>query len=163
VSAAWAYEILLSTDSSALVYGIQKAVRVAYKQFRWTLGRNKPRNAAEYVLSARRFRLTNPESFSLPVTNFRCRLVVEMIDPMTGETVRREHVKSTELDTVCSELAHELTGLVFAHEQVADLLDTLQAHKDAAKDDTIVAMDIKTYGKTYSITSLHYNTVGTDE
>jgi hypothetical protein len=157
VSAAWAYAQVLSGDTSALVYGVQKAVRVAHTQLRWTLGKNKPRNAAEYVLSARRFRLTNPDTFSLPVSSFRCRLVVEMYDPMTGEKISREHIRPEELQDVQRELAHELTAKVYAHEQVAELLDTLAAHKEARKEDAPSAVDVKAYSRTHTIVSLHYN------
>lgn len=162
ISAVWAYESLLSGDSDPLVYGIRKAIRIAHTQFRWTLGKNKPRNAAEYVEKARRFRLASPDTFSLPVSSFRIRLVVEMSDPMTGEVLSREHVKPSELDTVQKEMAHELTARVYAHEQMAELLDLLHAHKDATEDDTVVGMDVKQISRSYSIVSLQYNTVTAD-
>lgn len=162
ISATWAYSQLMSGDSDSLCYGIRKAVRIAYTQFRWHLGRNRPATAAEYVERARRFRLANPESFSLPVRAFRTRLVVEMVDPMTGETVSREHVRPEELSDVQREMAHELTGKVYAHAQVAELLDLLHAHKDASKDNTVVSAEVYQVGRSYTMTTLNYNTVAVD-
>lgn len=163
ISATWAYSQLIGQTSDNLAYGIRKAVRIAHSQFRWHLGRSKPATAAEYVENARRFRTANPDGFSLPPKTFRCRLVVEMSDPMTGETVSRNHVRPEELEDVRKELAHELTGMVYAHEQVADLLDMLHAHKQYMTESEPTAMDILPVSRGYTITSLHYNTVSVDD
>ena len=98
---------------------IKRGIIIAHKRLRWTLGKNKPRIAAEYVASARGYRLASGKDFALPESSFRTRLTVTMSDPMTGEIETRENVRTEDAQRVQREMAHALTAKVYAHEQVA--------------------------------------------
>ena len=157
ISAVWAFQCVLEQRSELIISALQRAIRVAHGKLRWTLSNNKPRFAAEYVEKARRFRLCNPETFSLPTQSFRTRLTVSMTDAMTGETEVREHVRISELADVQAEMAHILTARVYAHEQVAELLDTLHGHKLAAEEPAEVqSIEILQLGTTHIIETYTY-------
>jgi len=157
ISATWAFQCVLSHDSDIIVHALRRALRIAHSKLRWTLSNNKPRFAAEYIQKARSFRLCNPETFSLPVQSFRTRLTVTMTDAMTGETETREHVRVSELRDVQAEMAHILTARVYAYEQVADLLDMLQAHKDASEEPSpIESIDLTQVSSTHTIETYNY-------
>jgi hypothetical protein len=80
-----------------------------------------------------------------------------MTDPMTGEVEVRDHVRVSEIQDVQVEMAHILTARVYAHEQVADLLDTLQAHKLAAQEPAeIESIDILQITATHTIETYNY-------
>lgn len=157
VSALWSFECILNHRSDLIVSGLHRAIKIAHSKLRWTLSNNKPRFAAEYVEKARSFRLCNPETFTLPPQTFRTRLTVTMTEPMTGETETREHVRLSELADVQAEMAHILTARVYAHEQVADLLDTLQAHKLAAQEPSeISSVDVLELTSNHTVISYNY-------
>ena len=157
ISAVWAFQCVLSHDSDIIIHALRRALRIGHSKLRWTLSNNKPRFAAEYIQKARSFRLCNPETFSLPVQTFRTRLTVTMTDPMTGEVEVRDHVRVSEIQDVQVEMAHILTARVYAHEQVADLLDTLQAHKLAAQEPAeIESVDITQITATHTIETYNY-------
>lgn len=156
ISALWAFDCVISDKSDLIVAALRRAVRIAHSRMRWTLS-NRPRNAAEYIESARRFRLCNPETFSIPAQSFRTRLTVTMSDPMTGEKEVREHVRPEELQDVQRELAHILTARVFAHEQIAELLDTLQAHKQAISDSQVSSVEIIQLAPNHCVEHINYD------
>jgi len=156
VSAIWAFECVVSHKSDLIVHALRRAIRIAHARMRWTLSHN-PRNAAEYIESARRFRLCNPETFSIPAESFRTRISVTMCDPMTGETETRNDVRVEELADVQRELAHILTARVFAHTQVAELLDTLAAYKEAQKNAVITSVDVVQLGPTHALETINYD------
>jgi hypothetical protein len=64
---------------------------------------------------------------------------------------------------VKKEMAHELTTLVYAHESVATLLDTLAAHKEACKENEIASAKLLQISRTHSVTTLLYNKVAVDD
>lgn len=157
ISAVWAFDCILQQRSELIVSALRRAVRIAHTKLRWTLSNNKPRFAAEYVEKARAFRLTNPDTFSLPMQAFRTRLTVSMVDPMTGETEVRENVRLTELQDVQKELAHLLTARVYAHEQIAELLDTLQGHKMASEEPApIASAEVLELGTNHTLITYNY-------
>jgi hypothetical protein len=157
ISAVWAYECVLYQKTDLLVRALRRAIVVAHTKLRWTLNGRKTRFAAEYIEKARTFRLTNAETFSLPIKNFRTRLTVSMCDPMTGESETREGVRPEELEYVETEMAHLLTAKVYAHEQAAKLLDTLHAHKLAMTEPAEVsAMDILQVSSDHVIETMEY-------
>lgn len=139
VSAVWSFECIINQRSELIVSALRRAIRIAHAKLRWTLSSNKPRFAAEYVEKARSYRMTNPDTFSLPTQAFRTRLTVTMVDPMTGEVEQRENVRLSELQDVQKEMAHLLTARVYAHDQIAELLDTLHAAKMAAEEPSPIA------------------------
>lgn len=156
ISAVWAFDCVISDKSELIVSALRRAIRIAHSRMRWTLS-HTPRNAAEYIESARRFRLCNPETFSLPPQSFRTRLTVRMCDPMTDEVETRENVRVEELADVQREMAHILTARVFAHEQVAELLDTLMAHKEAQKNSQVTSVDVVQLGPTHAVETINYD------
>jgi hypothetical protein len=157
ISATWAFHNVISHNSDIIVHALRRALRIAHGKLRWTLSNSKPRFAAEYIQKARSFRLCNPETFTLPVQSFRTRLTVTMTDAMTGEVETREHVRVAELQDVQAEMAHILTARVYAHEQVADLLDMLQAHKMAAAEPSeLESVDLLQVTQTHTIETYNY-------
>lgn len=139
VSAVWAFDCILQQRSELIITALRRGIRIAHTKLRWVLGSNKPRFAAEYVEKARSYRLTNPDTFSLPTKAFRTRVSITMTDPMTGETEVRDNVRLSEMHDVQKELAHLLTARVYAHEQIADLLDMLEGHKLSLEEPAPVA------------------------
>lgn len=156
ISAVWAFDCILQQRSDLIVSALRRAIRIAHMKLRWTLSNNKPRFAAEYVEKARSFRLTNPDTFSLPTQTFRTRLAITMTDPMTGETETRENVRLSEMHDVQKELAHLLTARVYAHEQIAELLDMLEGHKLAAAESTIESAEVLELETNHSIVTYNY-------
>jgi len=156
ISAVWAFDCVISDKSELIVSALRRAIKIAHARMRWTLS-HTPRNAAEYIESARRFRLCNPESFSLPTQAFRTRLTVKMCDPMTDEVEVRENVRVEELEDVQREMAHILTARVYAHEQVAELLDTLTAFKEAQKHAQSASIDVVQLGPTQVLETINYD------
>jgi len=156
ISALWAFDCVISDKSDLIVSALRRAVRIAHARMRWTLS-NRPRNAAEYIESARRFRMCNPETFSLPVQSFRTRLTVTMSDPMTGETETRTDVRHEELQDVERELAHILTARVYAHDQIAELLDTLQAHKQAVSESQVSSIELVQIAPNHCLETINYD------
>lgn len=156
ISAVWAFDCVISDKSELIVAALRRAIRIAHSRMRWTLS-NRPRNAAEYIESARRFRLCNPEVFSIPPQSFRTRLTVTMSDPMTGEVEVRDQVRIEELQDVQREMAHILTARVYAHEQIADLLDTLTAHKQALAEAQIASVDIVQLAPNHCMETINYD------
>lgn len=134
LNAAWVLDAIFNGKSDVVVECIKRCAIIGHKRLRWTLAGNKPRTALDYIERQRAFRQSNPTTFSLPEKHFRTSLTVTMSDALTGETLTRENVKTHELSDVQKELAHELTVKVYAHEQVAQILDTLHAHKECAAD-----------------------------
>ena len=157
VSAVWAFDCIIQNRSELIISALRRAIRVAHTKLRWTLGNNKPRFAAEYVEKARAFRLTHPDTFSLPIKAFRTRLTVTMTDAMTGEVEVRENVRLSELQDVQKELAHLLTARVYAHEQIADLLDMLEGHKLAVEEPSpIAAAEVIELGNNHTLITYTY-------
>jgi hypothetical protein len=157
LSAAWTLDALFNGRSEVIVECLRRCAIIAHKRLRWTLSGNKPRNAMEYVERQRAFRLCNPSSFSLPVKHFRTSLTVTMSDALTGETITRENVRPSELQDVQREVAHELTAKVYAHTQVATILDMLHAQKEAAAEESpIKAVNVTMVSADYIIQSLTY-------
>lgn len=156
LSAGWCLNNIVQGHSDLIVYALRRAIKLAHGKLRWTLSHNLKPTALEYVERARTFRLCNRENFSLPVHSFRTRLVVEMIDPMTGEKEIREHIRVEELHDVQKEMAHLLTAKVYAHDQVAELLDTLEAHKLALQESIVESVDIQQLGPTHTIETINY-------
>jgi hypothetical protein len=157
LSAVWCLNNILSGTSDNISECIRRCVLIAHRQLRWTLGKNKPRNALDYVEKARRFRLVAARDFSLPVTDFRTTLTVTMRDPITGTTLTREDVPARQLEQVQKELAHQLTAAMYADEQIASLMDTLHAVKLAREEPSPVkSVAVTLVSADYVIQSLTY-------
>ena len=157
LSGVWVLECVFSGRTELVVEAIKRGIIIAHKRLRWTLGKNKPRIAAEYVASARGYRLASGKDFALPESSFRTRLTVTMSDPMTGETETRENVRPEDVQRVQREMAHALTAKVYAHEQVATVLDELEGQKLAAKTPApAVSVALTVISTDYAIQSLTY-------
>jgi len=157
LSAAWCLSNIFGGTSDNIAECIRRCVLIAHRQLRWTLGRNKPRNALDYVERARRFRMVAPREFSLPVSDFRTTLTVTMKDPITGTVLVREDVPVRQLEQVQKELAHQLTAAMYADEQVASLLDTLHGVKLAQEEPSPVkSVAVQLVSHDYVIQSLTY-------
>ena len=134
ISGVWALNTMFAGTTEQIVDAIRRGIIIAHKRLRWTLGKSKPRIAAEYVAKARGYRVAAGKEFTLPVTSFRTRVTVTMSDPTTGETETQENVRPEDVERVQRELAHKLTAKVYAHTQVAEVLDVLEGQKLAAQD-----------------------------
>jgi hypothetical protein len=157
LSGVWTLECIFSGRTELIVEAIRRGIIIAHKRLRWTLGKNKPRIAAEYVASARGYRIASGKDFSLPVESFRTRLTVTVSDPMTGEVETRENVRLEDVTRVQRELAHTLTAKVYAHEQIAMVLDELEGQKLAAQDPApVVAVALSVISTDYAIQRLTY-------
>ena len=157
VSAFWLYDCVIGQKTDLIVYALRRAIVIGHNKLRWTLNRRKTRFAAEYIEKARTFRTAASDGFSLPVNNFRVRYVIEMVDVMTGEVEKREHIKSSEIENVEKEMAQLLTAKVYSHKQAADLLDMLHAHKLAMQEpSSVVASDIHQISPTHAIEKREY-------
>ena len=147
ISGVWALNIMFSGSSEVIVDSIRRGIIIAHKRLRWTLGKNKPRIAAEYVAKARGYRLATGKDFSLPVSSFRCRMSVTLSDAMTGETETQDNVRPEDVERIKRELAHKLTAKVYAHSQVAEVLDIMQGEKLAAEEPAPEAyVDLQVFG-----------------
>jgi hypothetical protein len=157
LSGAWVLSCMFNGQSANVVDAIRRGIIIAHKRLRWTLGKSKPRIAAEYVEKARGYRAAMGRDFSLPVSSFRTRVTVTMSDAMTGETETRENVKLSDVADVQRELAHLLTARVYAHEQVATLLDQLHGQEMAKNDPApAVAVSLSVISTDYAIQRLTY-------
>jgi hypothetical protein len=157
ISPAWVFDCVINERTEIVVKALRRAIMLAYSKLRWTLGKRKTRNAAEYIEKARGFRLAAGDTFSLPLRSFRVRYSVDMYDPMTGESESRSGVRSDELEYVERELATLLTAKVYSHEQAAKLLDLLHAHKMAMQEPAaVVAVDIKQLTTEHVVETVEY-------
>ena len=160
LNAAWIFDAIFNGKSDVVVECIKRCAIIAHKRLRWTLSGNKPRTALDYIERQRAFRESNPTTFSLPEKHFRTSLTVTMSDALTGETLTRDSVRVSELADVQKELAHELTVKVYAHQQVAEILDTLHAHKEAASEvPSLASVGITMVSADWVIQSLTYEDV----
>jgi hypothetical protein len=160
LSAAWVLSKMIGGQSDIVVECIKRCAVIAHKKCRWTLSGNRPRTAMEYVEGQRAFRLSNPSGFSMPEKNFHVTHSVTMRDGLTGETVTREGIRTSELVDVRREMAHELTSLVYSHTQVALILDTLAAHKEMIADvPEVKSVSVTLVSADYIIQSLTYEDV----
>jgi hypothetical protein len=156
ISAGWCLNNIVQGHSDLIVYALRRGIKLAHSKLRWTLSQSLKPTALEYVERARQFRLCNREHFSLPVHTFRTRLAVTMLDPMTGEQEIRENIRVEELHDVQKEMAHLLTAKVYAHEQVAELLDTLDAHKAAMREASVESVEIQQHGENHVTETINY-------
>lgn len=157
LSATWVFDAIINGRGNVVTECLKRCAMIAHRKLRWTLGGNKPRYAMEYVERQKAFRLCNPSTFSLPIKHFRTTLTVTMTDPLSGETITRENVRPAELQDVQKEVAHELTAKVYAHEQVATILDILYAQQEAAAEPQIpTSVGITMVSADYIIQSLTY-------
>ena len=160
LNAAWVLDAIFNGRSDVVVECIKRCAIIAHKRLRWTLSGNKPRTALDYIERQRAFRESNPTTFSLPEKHFRTSLTVTMSDALTGETLTRENVRVSEVPDVQKEMAHELTVKVYAHQQVAEILDTLHAHKEAAAEvPSLSSIGITMVSADWVIQSLTYEDV----
>lgn len=158
LSGVWVLENVFNGNTDLIVDAIRRGIIIAHKRLRWTLGKNKPRIAAEYVEKARAYRAVMGKDFSLPVETFRTRLTVTLSDSLTGETVTRENVRPEDYERVQRECALELTTKVYAHTQVAEVLDAIEAQKLAAADPAPVnSVSLSVISTDYAIQSLTYD------
>lgn len=157
LSGAWTLEQFFGQTTENIVEAIRRSILIAHKRLRWTLGKNRPRIAAEYVASARAFRLAQGSSFSLPPASFRTRLTVTMTDPRTGTSESVENVRLEDVERIQRELAQRLTAVAYAHAQVAEVLDILAGQQLAANDPAPVeTVDVEIVKPTYVIETLNY-------
>ena len=157
LNAAWVLSNIFNGKSEVIVECLKRCAVIAHKKLRWTLSANRPRNAMEYVERQKAFRLASPSTFSLPPKHFRTTLTVTMTDALTGETIERANVRPSELEDVQREMAHELTPKVYAHEQIANILDWLHAKQEAEKEpSTVKSVAVTMISADYVIQSLTY-------
>jgi len=158
IAGAWMLENVFNGTSDNIVDAIRRGIIIAHKRLRWTLGKNKPRIAAEYVERVKAYRAIAGKSFTLPANNFKTVVSLSMSDAMTGEVVTRDNVRPTDVERTQREMALELTALVYSHTQVAEVLDLLEAQKLAASEPSVVNSVALTVASTdYAIQSLTYD------
>jgi hypothetical protein len=160
ISASWALLCVIEEKTELIIIALRRAIMIAYHKLRWSIGNKRVRKIAEYVEKARMFRLASDATtmpFSLPVKNFRVRYSITMYDPMTEETEFRELVRADELEYVEREMATLLTAKVYSHEQAANLLDLLHAHKLSQKDPPVISeVSIQQISESHTIETLSY-------
>lgn len=159
LSGAWVLSCMFDGKSENVVDAIRRGIIIAHKRLRWTLGKSKPRIAAEYVEKAKGYRVAMGRDFSLPISSFRTRVTVTMSDAMTGETETRDNVKVSDIETVQRELAHVLTARVYAHEQAAKIRDNELAEEIRKQDPAkVTSVAVSVISTDYAIQRLTYET-----
>lgn len=125
VSVEWLIHLAHNGRSEEIDRAIRRAV-ILLPRFTRTLSNNATR-AAEYIETARTFRAVNANDFALPQQHFKIQLSITMTCPLTGEI---ENVHGLSLSNLQEELGHarhRLSVRVYQHDQIADLLDTIEA------------------------------------
>jgi hypothetical protein len=157
INAIWALSCLAEGKGDNVVDAIRRGIIIAHKRLRWTLGKSKPRIAAEYIEKARAYRAVAGKDFTLPVQSFKTTVSLTMTDAMTGETETEHNIPVSRIEEVQRAMAARLTAKVYAHEEAATLLDTLEGHKLAAQEpEQVVAVDLEVNSPAFSVQTLAY-------
>lgn len=142
VSVEWFIHLAHNKRSEEIVRALKRAV-ILLPRFTRTLS-NTATRAAVYIEAARTYRSTHPDDFALPPRHFKTQLALTLTCPLTGEV---EVVSGVSLSSLSSELEHarhRLSVRVYQHDQIAELLDTIEAARMAREDgqepDALVVM-----------------------
>jgi hypothetical protein len=125
VSCIWMQDLIYSGRSDELLRAIRRAVLLLPRFIRTLL--NSATRAAVYEEKARTYRATHPEDFSLPERHFRAIVSLTLTCPITGETETVQGITVANLPAEMHNARHRLTARVFMHDQVAELLDRIEA------------------------------------